>query len=76
MRGLDSNSAVCRALTLLCFFWSFAGAPVSQPTRAFLTRPRPFSLFRHLQEQNRGRRPMRRCSIRLPQEPQARIREA
>jgi hypothetical protein len=53
MRLLDSNSARRRALKFLFFLGWFAGARVSLPKDAFLTRPWPISRLRQRSEQNR-----------------------
>ena len=50
---LDSVFALCRTLNSLSFFGGFAGARVSRPKKAFLTRLRPISRLQQRSEQNR-----------------------
>src|SRR5262249_10021371 len=73
MRLPDSVFALSRALLLLLFFLRFAGAPVSPPRKALLTRPWLFSRLRQRREQNRGRRPAT-CVILRPQAAHAMFR--
>src|SRR5262249_23103578 len=53
IRMVDCGFTLCRALNSLSFFEGFAGARVSRPKNAFLTRLRPISRFRQRSEQKR-----------------------